>query len=147
MLSSVSVCTIFWPSCAQRRSVRRTCRHQDRDLILTRLQSKLLLGDSSGIVRPARGKPSIMDHKPLENYLGRYGGLMLYLKEMDESVYGKLCAVRFRAFAARLALIRRTQAYFSAASNLHMTQIKAFLTICSTMVKRGVDDEGDGMYS
>lgn len=34
-----------------------------------------------------------MDHKPLENYLGRYGGLMLYLKEMDESVYGKLCAV------------------------------------------------------
>ena len=34
-----------------------------------------------------------MDHKPLESYLGRYGGLMLYLKEMDEAVYGKLCAV------------------------------------------------------
>lgn len=28
-----------------------------------------------------------------------------------------------------------------------MTQIKAFLSICNTMVKRGIDDEGDGGYS
>lgn len=34
-----------------------------------------------------------MEHKQLEQYLGRYGGLMLYLKEMDEATYGKLCAV------------------------------------------------------
>lgn len=53
----------------------------------------MLLGDTNGIVKPVRGKPSILDHKPLENYLGRYSGLMLYLKEMDEGIYGKLCAV------------------------------------------------------
>lgn len=29
----------------------------------------------------------------MESYLGRYAGLMLYLKEMDETVYAKLCAV------------------------------------------------------
>lgn len=51
------------------------------------------LGETNGIVKPGRGRPTILDHKPLENYLGRYGGLMLYLKEMDESMYGKLCAV------------------------------------------------------
>lgn len=30
----------------------------------------------------------------MESYLGRYAGLLLYLKEMDETVYSKLCAVR-----------------------------------------------------
>lgn len=35
-----------------------------------------------------------MNHKSMETYLGRYSGLLLYLKEMDEAVYAKLCAVR-----------------------------------------------------
>ena len=29
----------------------------------------------------------------MERYLRRYTGLMLYLKELDESLYAKLCAV------------------------------------------------------
>ena len=33
-------------------------------------------------------------HKELESYLDRYSGLILYMREMDEVVYGKLCAVR-----------------------------------------------------
>ena len=53
----------------------------------------MLLGDHNGISKNAKGKPAMVDHKPLEEYLGRYGGLMLYLKEMDETTYGKLCAV------------------------------------------------------
>ncbi|PSR88832.1 hypothetical protein PHLCEN_2v4981 [Hermanssonia centrifuga] len=95
--------------------------------IMCTAQSKMLLGDSNGIVRTARGKPSILDHKPLETYLGRYGGLMLYLKEMDESMYAKLCA-----------------AYFSAVSNLHSTQIKAFLSSCNGLIKKGGDEDNDG---
>jgi hypothetical protein len=35
----------------------------------------------------------MIEHKALGKYLGRYSGLILYLKEMDEAVYGKLCAV------------------------------------------------------
>lgn len=64
-------------------------------------QSKLLLGDTNGITKPGRGRPTIKNHKPLETYLGQYGGLMLYLKEMDETVYGKLCAVHI--YSASLA--------------------------------------------
>lgn len=56
-------------------------------------QSKLLLGDSNGIIKPSRGRPTLKLHKDLEAYLGRYSGLMLYLKEMDEAVYEKLCVV------------------------------------------------------
>ncbi|KAI0340701.1 hypothetical protein BDW22DRAFT_1360141 [Trametopsis cervina] len=95
--------------------------------IMFTAQSKLLLGDNNGVTKPTRGKPSVVNHKPMENYLGKYSGLMLYLKEMDENMYGKLCA-----------------AYFSAASSLHSTQVKALLTICTTLVKKKVEEDGDG---
>lgn len=54
----------------------------------------MILGDTNGLIIPARGRPTIRDHKLLETYLERFAGLMFYLREMDESVYGKLCAVR-----------------------------------------------------
>lgn len=53
----------------------------------------MLLGDTSGISKEGRSRPTIIQHRDIETYLGRYAGLMLYLKEMDEKVYGKLCAV------------------------------------------------------
>ena len=56
-------------------------------------QSKMLLGESNGVVKSSQGKPTLMNHKSMETYLGRYSGLLLYLKEMDEAVYAKLCAV------------------------------------------------------
>ncbi|OBZ79929.1 Exocyst complex component 1 [Grifola frondosa] len=95
--------------------------------IMFTAQSKLLLGDNNGVVKPAKGRPSIVPHKPIEEYLGRYAGLMLYMKEMDESVYGKICA-----------------AYFSAASSLHATQIKALLGMYGLLVKKSTDEELDG---
>lgn len=54
----------------------------------------MLLGDTDGVTKSPKGKPYIVDHRDMENYLGRYGGLMLYLKETDEGIYAKLCAVR-----------------------------------------------------
>ena len=53
----------------------------------------MLLGDNNGIVKSLRGRPAIKDHRALETYLERYRGILLYLKEMDESAYAKLCAV------------------------------------------------------
>ena len=32
-------------------------------------------------------------HKELESHLDRYSGLILYMRDMDELAYGKLCAV------------------------------------------------------
>ncbi|OCH94698.1 hypothetical protein OBBRIDRAFT_769029 [Obba rivulosa] len=95
--------------------------------IMFTAQSKRVLGDSNGIVRDSNGRPAIKDHKEMETYLGRYSGLMLYLKEMEESIYGKLCA-----------------AYFSAASALHNAQMKAMLAACSDVMKKPVDEEVDG---
>lgn len=53
----------------------------------------MLLGDNNGVVKSSRGRPALKDHRSLETYLERYRGLLLYLKEMDESSYAKLCAV------------------------------------------------------
>lgn len=59
-------------------------------------QSTLLLGDSKkGLSKSGgRGRPEIKSHKELESHLAHYSGLILYVKEMDELTYGKLCAVR-----------------------------------------------------
>jgi hypothetical protein len=57
----------------------------------------MILDDNDGLTKPSNnGRPSILNHLDMEQYLGRYAGLMLYLKEMDEGVYAKLCAVRAR---------------------------------------------------
>jgi len=54
----------------------------------------MILGGDNGIIRPNRGRPVIKSHEDMEAYLGRYAGLVLYLKEMDENIYSKSCAVR-----------------------------------------------------
>ena len=59
----------------------------------------MLLGDSDGVTKSTgRRRASMADHKTLERYLGRYSGLILYLKEMDEAIYAKICAVRAFCF-------------------------------------------------
>jgi exocyst complex component 1 len=40
--------------------------------------------------------PAIPDHSKMELHLGQYAGLLLYLKEMDEDRYSKICAVSTR---------------------------------------------------
>ncbi|KAJ7596864.1 exocyst complex component Sec3-domain-containing protein [Mycena floridula] len=90
------------------------------------VQSQMLLGDNNGLTSPGvrGGRPVPAGHQDLEAYLGRYSGLMLYLKEMDDSMYGKLCV-----------------AYFSAASELHNKQIKAMLSTYLTYVKKKPAEE------
>lgn len=62
--------------------------------IMFTAQSNILLGESNGLTTSnEKGRLIILDHKPLEAYLGRYCGLMLYMKEMDEAKYSKICAV------------------------------------------------------
>ncbi|KAI0756800.1 exocyst complex component Sec3-domain-containing protein [Daedaleopsis nitida] len=91
-------------------------------------QGKMMLGDVNGIVKAGRNRISIKDHRNFEFYLERYRGLLLYLKEMDESAYAKICA-----------------AYFSAASEIHATQIKALLSAYGALVKKApTEEETDG---
>lgn len=88
----------------------------------------------------------VVQHTDMEEYLGRYCGLVLYLKEMDEPTYGRLCAVCFfRCSGVRHLLtgyILR-QAYFSAVSELHSTQIKALFDVYLGYVKRASEDDAE----
>ncbi|KAL1748585.1 exocyst complex component Sec3-domain-containing protein [Schizophyllum fasciatum] len=93
--------------------------------IMFTAQSKMLLGDYSGVLRN-NGRLSIVPHTEMEQYLGRYAGLMLYLKEMDEAIYGKLCAT-----------------YFSAASELHSTQVRALLSGYLATIKKASEEDQD----
>lgn len=52
----------------------------------------MLLGDDNG-VNKSKGRVLIKDHRTFETFLERYRGLLLYLKEMDENAYAKICAV------------------------------------------------------
>ncbi|KAJ7487422.1 exocyst complex component Sec3-domain-containing protein [Mycena galericulata] len=94
--------------------------------IMFTAQSQILLGNSDGLTKEGRGRPRIVLHQDIEQYLGRYAGLMLYLKEMDEKVYAKLCA-----------------AYFSASSELHSLQIKALFSAYINFVKKAADEDHD----
>ncbi|GJJ15524.1 hypothetical protein Clacol_009802 [Clathrus columnatus] len=77
-----------------------------------------------------RSPNELRRHKELEEYLGRYCGLMLYLKEMSDDWYSKVCA-----------------SYFSAASALHNQEIKAYLLFYASLVKKATDEEQEMSFS
>jgi hypothetical protein len=111
----------------------------------------MLLGDNNGVTKSVgRRRATMVEHKTLRKYLGRYSGLILYLKEMDEAVYGKICAVRAPRFfpLSPLALTWSWgQSYFSAASELHNAQMQALFTAYAISVKKPAEDDsgGDGV--
>jgi hypothetical protein len=95
MLSSANGCMSTHALCLQLRCARIHSALQFFTVSKTFLQSTLLLGDSNGLSNPGgRSRPEIKSHKALESHLAHYSGLILYMKEMDELTYGKLCAVR-----------------------------------------------------
>lgn len=105
------------------------------------------MADNEGIVSVEKRRPTIASHRDLESYLGRYSGLMLYLKEMDEAIYGRVCAVR-SCRASFLVISPGLQAYFSAASDLHGVQMKALMSSYMKYVKKSSEEELDqGMFS
>ncbi|EJU00131.1 hypothetical protein DACRYDRAFT_101160 [Dacryopinax primogenitus] len=90
--------------------------------IMFQFQSDRLLNDKDRVMDKAR--PKLSSHQPMEDYLGRYCGLMLYLKEMDEDRYSQVCA-----------------AYFTASNTLHMKEMKTFLPLLVARIRKGVDDD------
>lgn len=106
-------------------------RMYDYLCIMFTAQSTLLLGDSGGLSKSSgHQKLEVKSHKDLESYLDRYSGLILYMREMDEVTYGKLCA-----------------AYFSAASQLHNAQMTSLLSHHNSSIKRAQEDEPDNSFS
>ncbi|KAF8330358.1 exocyst complex component Sec3-domain-containing protein [Cantharellus anzutake] len=52
--------------------------------------------------------PTLPSHEKMELYIGRYSGLILYMREMDETKYSKVCAT-----------------YYSVSSEMHGKEMKA----------------------
>ncbi|KAG2150186.1 exocyst complex component Sec3-domain-containing protein [Suillus cothurnatus] len=94
--------------------------------IMSVAQAEIILDGNSGITRPGRGRPVIKNHQGMQAYLGRYAGLLLYLKEMDESIYSRFCG-----------------AYFSTISELHKKQMGNLLSIYAGLLKRTPDEDAD----
>lgn len=94
--------------------------------IMSVAQAEIILDGNNGITKPGRGRPVIKNHQGMEAYLGRYAGLLLYLKEMDESIYSRFCG-----------------AYFSTTSELHKKQMGSLLSIYAGLLKKTPDEDAD----
>lgn len=95
--------------------------------IMVVAKAKTISESNNGVGREsARARPTLVNHGSMETYLGRYAGLVLYLKEMDEAAYSKLCA-----------------AYFSAASDLHGKQMRTILSIYSGLIKECSEEDSE----
>ncbi|KAI6119811.1 exocyst complex component Sec3-domain-containing protein [Pisolithus croceorrhizus] len=99
--------------------------------IMVVAKAKTISEGSNGVSREnARARPTLVNHGSMETYLGRYAGLVLYLKEMDEAAYSKLCA-----------------AYFSAASDLHGKQMRTILSIYSGSIKKYSEEDSEQSFA
>ncbi|CAE6420393.1 unnamed protein product [Rhizoctonia solani] len=92
-------------------------------------QSDQLL-DYAEKAKQTRTQPVLHPHTPMENYLIKYNGLMLYLREMDENRYSKVCA-----------------AYFSAASDLHNKEVRALFMKYIELVQRVPEEDGENSFA
>jgi hypothetical protein len=50
------------------------------------------VGGKSHVI--SKTNPKLPPHSELEDYLGRYAGLMLFVKEIEDQRYQQICAVR-----------------------------------------------------
>ncbi|KAG8937030.1 hypothetical protein FRC03_004096 [Tulasnella sp. 419] len=100
------------------------------DFLSTALQLQLgKLLSSTPSNTHSRGNEIVLflpSHEPAERYLERYCGLMIYLKEMDESKYSKIAAL-----------------YFSATNEAHRNEMKTVFASCSRGIKSANEQDGD----
>jgi hypothetical protein len=67
---------------------------------------------------------------------------MLYLKEMGEDWYSKVCAVCVDVRLLSIPLLTsHYQAYFSAASGLHSQEMKDLFVAYASLVKKATEEE------
>lgn len=91
---------------------------------------------------------TLPSHSPMEDFLGRYCGLMLFVKEIDYERYQAICGVS-RLFRWKLTrtltdlLLRLLQAYFAAVGDLHRAEMQAFMAHLKSQLKLPTEEEID----
>ncbi|BGP14101.1 hypothetical protein JCM10213_002398 [Rhodosporidiobolus nylandii] len=95
--------------------------------IMFKFQVDQLLNPKDAASRPKGQLPS---HSVMEDFLGRYCGLMLFVKEIDGARYGQICS-----------------AYFTAMSDLHRQEIQQLMNALRGQVKKATDDELEASFT
>ncbi|TNY17143.1 exocyst complex component Sec3-domain-containing protein [Rhodotorula diobovata] len=99
--------------------------------IMFRFQVDQVLNPKAGADGgPARDKGRLRSHAAMEDFLGRYCGLMLFVKEIDQQRYQLICS-----------------AYFTAMSDLHRQEIQELMNSLRGQVKKATDDELEASFS
>ncbi|KAK4704899.1 exocyst complex component 1, partial [Phenoliferia sp. Uapishka_3] len=74
-------------------------------------------------------------HSTMEDFLGRYCGLMLFVKEIDYTRYQHICAFGFN------------KAYFTSMSDLHRTEIHSLMASLRGKIRKTTDEEHEASFS
>ena len=112
--------------------------------IMFKFQVDQLMNGPSSVVKLSKPSFTLPDHAVMEDFLGRYCGLMLFVKEIDQARYQGICAVRlsFYSIAEGLRQINRfRQAYFTSMSDLHKTEVQALLGSLRIQVRKPTEDD------
>lgn len=105
------------------------------------MQIDLVLNPKDG----TRVKTDLPSHAQLEDFLGRYCGLMLFVKEMDRGHYQQICAVSCDARARQNRVssdaVRLQQAYFKAMGDLYRQEITDLLASYRAQIRKATDED------
>ncbi|BGP68575.1 hypothetical protein NBRC10513v2_001910 [Rhodotorula toruloides] len=96
--------------------------------IMFKFQVDQVLNPKDPSTRAAKG--TLPTHSGLEDFLGRYCGLMLFIKEIDQQQYQQICS-----------------AYFTAMSDLYRREIQDLMNHLRGQVKKATDDELEASFT
>ena len=99
-------------------------------------QSEITLSD----FRKSGKRGTLAPHTQMGEHLMTYEGLVLYLKEMDEDRYQRLCSVGFSHWSTMLLIF---QNYMSSVSQLHQNEIKDLLMGYIGQLQPGTGDRNE----
>ncbi|GAA5834785.1 hypothetical protein JCM3766R1_003238 [Sporobolomyces carnicolor] len=98
--------------------------------IMFKFQIDQLLNPKNSTLQSKINAGQLPAHDSMEDFLGRYCGLMLFVKEIDSGRYSQICS-----------------AYFIAMSDLHRHEIQELLGSLKKQVKKATEDELEASFA
>ncbi|KAM0792567.1 hypothetical protein ACM66B_005230 [Microbotryomycetes sp. NB124-2] len=94
--------------------------------IMFKFQIDQILNPKEG----TRSKATLPTHSKLEDFLGRYCGIMLFVKEMDKGFYQQICA-----------------SYFKAMGDLYKQEISDLFTHMRGQIRKATDEDLEASFT
>ncbi|GAA5947406.1 hypothetical protein JCM3765_001664 [Sporobolomyces pararoseus] len=98
--------------------------------IMFKFQIDQLLNPKNSTLQNQLKSGQLPSHDSMEDFLGRYCGLMLFVKEIDSGRYSQICS-----------------AYFIAMSDLHRHEVQEVLGGLKKQVKKASEEELEGSFT